>query len=439
VSTRRASPIEHGPIAQGANFANPSNLLRRAVNSGAAAPAALKQTAYVHDGLRRPNASRANFVEVTGWLSRKFWLAPSSSMKLGFHGNLRLYPTIGLATVLLADRSEVCASAHRCPQRRTRRRPRPVPTRPALEMSGSLFGDAVALGDGAVEHRNLRDSRGETYASSPRQAWRQFPAASAIRRARMAKSTKKASTKKKATTRSATPKTAGKKNVGAKKTASASATVRRAAAPKHAAGVKSSTIAKTTAARATTKKSQSRTAKAAKPPNGSAEKPTLLSGGNPQIAKADGDAPVQAYIAAMPDWKRPIGVTLDRLISQAVPDVRKAVKWNSPFYGVDGQGWFASFHCFTKYVKVTFFKGASLRPLPPGESKDPQRIEGPSRALPRHPSNGPVRRKAGGRMDQASIPATRLVSLTSALRLAQGRRQPNPNRPTTELDPSGSW
>ena len=95
----------------------------------------------------------------------------------------------------------------------------------------------------------------------------------------------------------------------------------------------------------------------------------LLSGGNPQIAKADGDAPVQAYIAAIPGWKREIGEWLDALITRTVPKVKKAVKWNSPFYGVEGHGWFLSFHCFTKYIKVTFFSGASLRPLPPGESK----------------------------------------------------------------------
>lgn len=98
-------------------------------------------------------------------------------------------------------------------------------------------------------------------------------------------------------------------------------------------------------------------------------KAALLSGGNPQIAKADGDAPVRAYIAAMPAWKRDIGKRLDALIVKAVPGVRKAVKWNSPFYGVDGQGWFLSFHVFTRYVKVTFFKGASLKPMPPGASK----------------------------------------------------------------------
>ena len=95
----------------------------------------------------------------------------------------------------------------------------------------------------------------------------------------------------------------------------------------------------------------------------------LLAGGNPQIAKADGDAPVQAYIAAMPGWKRDVGKRLDALIARTVPDVRKAVKWNSPFYGVEGQGWFLSFHVFTRYVKVTFFRGASLRPVPPVASK----------------------------------------------------------------------
>ncbi|MBN8956086.1 MAG: DUF1801 domain-containing protein [Rhizobiales bacterium] len=98
-------------------------------------------------------------------------------------------------------------------------------------------------------------------------------------------------------------------------------------------------------------------------------KPVLLAGGNPQIAKADGDAPVQAYIAAMPGWKRDVGQRLDALIARTVPSVRKAVKWSSPFYGADDQGWFLSFHCFTKYVKVAFFRGASLQPPPPGSSK----------------------------------------------------------------------
>jgi hypothetical protein len=98
-------------------------------------------------------------------------------------------------------------------------------------------------------------------------------------------------------------------------------------------------------------------------------KPALLAGGNPQIAKADGDTPVQAYIAAMPGWKRDVGRRLDALIVRTVPGVRKAVKWNSPFYGIEGQGWFLSYHCFTRYIKVTFFRGTSLHPLPSGESK----------------------------------------------------------------------
>ena len=95
----------------------------------------------------------------------------------------------------------------------------------------------------------------------------------------------------------------------------------------------------------------------------------LLSGGNPQIAKGTGDAPVQAYIAAMPGWKRDVGRRLDALIARTVPGVAKAVKWNSPFYGVDDGVWFLSFHCFAKYVKIAFFRGASLRPVPPGASK----------------------------------------------------------------------
>jgi hypothetical protein len=95
----------------------------------------------------------------------------------------------------------------------------------------------------------------------------------------------------------------------------------------------------------------------------------LLSGGNPQIAKGYGDAPVQAYIAAMPGWKRDVGRRLDELIERSVPAVYKAVKWNSPFYGIEGQGWFLAIHCYTKYIKVAFFRGKSLRPLPPGESK----------------------------------------------------------------------
>ncbi len=97
----------------------------------------------------------------------------------------------------------------------------------------------------------------------------------------------------------------------------------------------------------------------------------LLSGGNPQIAKADGDAPVQDYIAAMPGWKSAAGAELDALIARTVPEVEKAVRWNSPFYGVPGKGWFLSYHCFTKYIKVTFFRGSQLDPVPPVGSKDP--------------------------------------------------------------------
>ena len=97
--------------------------------------------------------------------------------------------------------------------------------------------------------------------------------------------------------------------------------------------------------------------------------PKLLSGGNPQIAKADGDAPVQAYIAAMPGWKRDLGRRIDALIVRTVPNVRKAVKWNSPFYGIEGRGWLVGMHCFNEYVKLAFFRGTSLRPLPPGASK----------------------------------------------------------------------
>jgi hypothetical protein len=95
----------------------------------------------------------------------------------------------------------------------------------------------------------------------------------------------------------------------------------------------------------------------------------VLPGGNPRISKADGDTPVQAYIAGMPGWKRDLGKRLDALIVWNVPDVRKAVKWNSPLYGIDGQGWFLGLHTFTHYIKVAFFRGTSLRPVPPGASK----------------------------------------------------------------------
>lgn len=109
--------------------------------------------------------------------------------------------------------------------------------------------------------------------------------------------------------------------------------------------------------------------RAKKAPVKKAAKPKLLSGGNPQIAKGYGDAPVQAYIAAMPEWKRDVGRRLDAIITRAVPGVKKAVKWNSPFYGVEEGRWFLSFHVFANYVKVTFFRGSSLRPPPEGKSK----------------------------------------------------------------------
>src|SRR5687767_2110105 len=106
------------------------------------------------------------------------------------------------------------------------------------------------------------------------------------------------------------------------------------------------------------------------PRAGGGRKVKLLTGGNPQIAKAEGSAPVRAYIAALPGWKRDAGKRLDALIVRTVPGVRKAVKWNSPFYGIEGQGWFLSFHAFTRYLKLVFFRGASLRPVPPEPSKD---------------------------------------------------------------------
>jgi hypothetical protein len=137
----------------------------------------------------------------------------------------------------------------------------------------------------------------------------------------------------------------------------ASKTKKPAKAAKKAASKRAT--AKTSKPRKTPTKSQSR----------EAAKPVLLSGGNPQIAKGYGDAPVQAYIAAMPGWKSAVGRRLDALIERTVPGVNKAVKWNSPLYGIEGQGWFLGIHVFTKYVKLAFFRGTSLRPIPPGESK----------------------------------------------------------------------
>ena len=133
--------------------------------------------------------------------------------------------------------------------------------------------------------------------------------------------------------------------------------------------IKSTKVAKKAAAKRVAAKAVKPRKTAPKSQSRKVAKPALLAGGNPQIAKADGDAPVQAYIAAMPGWKRDVGRRLDALIVRTVPGVRKAVKWNSPFYGIDGQSWFLSFHCFTAYVKVAFFRGTSLRPLPPAASK----------------------------------------------------------------------
>lgn len=132
---------------------------------------------------------------------------------------------------------------------------------------------------------------------------------------------------------------------------------------------KSAKVAKKAAAKRSAAKAPKPRKPAPKSQSRKAAKPALLSGGNPQIAKAYGDAPVQAYIAAMPGWKSDLGRRLDALITRAVPGVHKAVKWNSPLYGVEGQGWFLSVHCFTKYIKVAFFRGAALRPVPHGESR----------------------------------------------------------------------
>ncbi len=143
-------------------------------------------------------------------------------------------------------------------------------------------------------------------------------------------------------------------------------------------------------------------AKPVKARKGGKDGVVLLSGGNPQIAKGDGDAPVQAYIAAMPGWKRDVGRRLDALIVRNVPNVRKAVKWNSPFYGVEGPeghgGWFLSFHVFTRYVKVAFFRGASLRPVPPGQSKSKD-----TRYLDIHEDDQPDEAQLAAWVKQASL------------------------------------
>jgi hypothetical protein len=132
-----------------------------------------------------------------------------------------------------------------------------------------------------------------------------------------------------------------------------------------AAKKKAAASSSTTPARKPAKSSTPRAGSA----RGAASKPRLLSGGNPRIAKGDGDAPVHAYIAAMPGWKREVGARLDALIARAVPGVRRAVKWNSPFYGIAGRGWFVGMHCFERYIKIAFFRGTSLDPMPPEGSK----------------------------------------------------------------------
>ena len=170
--------------------------------------------------------------------------------------------------------------------------------------------------------------------------------------------------------------------------------------------IKSAKVAKKAAAKRVAAKAAKPRKTAPKSQSRKVAKPALLAGGNPQIAKADGDAPVQAYIAAMPGWKRDVGRRLDALIVRTVPGVRKAVKWNSPFYGIEGQGWFLSFHCFTKYVKVAFFRGTSLRPLPPGC------VQAQGRALPRHPRGRPARRSSARRLGEASQPIARRTNVS---------------------------
>ncbi len=135
---------------------------------------------------------------------------------------------------------------------------------------------------------------------------------------------------------------------------------------------KTSKSARTTTATTTRTSATPKPVPKRSPAPAAKKKPKLLSGGNPQIAKGDGDAPVRAYIAAIPGWKRDVVRRLDEVIMQATPGGCKAIRWNSPFYGIAGQSWFLGVHCFTKYVKVAFFDGASLRPLPPVESKQPK-------------------------------------------------------------------
>jgi hypothetical protein len=149
------------------------------------------------------------------------------------------------------------------------------------------------------------------------------------------------------------------------------ALVKAAAAINAGPPAKSPAASKTTASKTTASKTTASKTTANKATTSKSKPVRLLSGGNPQIAKADGDAPVQAYIAALSGWQRAHTEHVDALIVRTLPDVRKAVKWNSPFYGVEGSGWFIALHLFTRFLRVTFFLGRSLRPVPPGPSKDP--------------------------------------------------------------------
>jgi hypothetical protein len=166
---------------------------------------------------------------------------------------------------------------------------------------------------------------------------------------------------------------AKKRTATSKSTKHASKPTKPASKPTKPASKPTKPASKSTKPASKSTKPARKPAKSATPRAGSARgaasKPRLLSGGNPQIAKGDGDAPVRAYIAAMPGWKREVGAHLDALIARAVPGVRRAVKWNSPFYGIAGRGWFVGMHCFERYIKIAFFRGTSLVPMPPEGSK----------------------------------------------------------------------
>jgi hypothetical protein len=173
-------------------------------------------------------------------------------------------------------------------------------------------------------------------------------------------------------------------------------------------------------------------AKKSTPRGRTAARPKLLAGGNPQIAKGDGDATVRIFIEAMPGWKRDVGRRLDALVEQAVPHVRKAVRWNSPFYGVEGNGWFLGFHCLTKYVKLAFFKGTSLKPPPPVASTQ-EDVHAGGRSLLPHPRGGRDRRSPPHALDQAGGEAARQRLLLNA-----ARGCPCPKSRTLVLCGSGS-